>query len=214
MARNKYPEQTVDKILNVSSKLFTTKGYDQTSIQDILTELGMSKGAIYHHFKSKEDILDAVMAKHFEYSKELFQEALKKGDNARESLSYAFELLASHKGARELDHIIHSQIKNPQFVVKSLQKTIEESAPMVAKVLEDGNQDHSLSVQYPKETAEVIMLLLNIWINPILFIRSEGETVKRIEFLSYFLKQLGVDIISDSMIHNLNSIYSDIGGYK
>ncbi|WP_276936081.1 TetR/AcrR family transcriptional regulator, partial [Dielma fastidiosa] len=60
MARNKYPEQTVEKILEVSLKLFSEKGYEKTTMQDIVNALGMSKGAIYHHFKSKEELVDAV----------------------------------------------------------------------------------------------------------------------------------------------------------
>ena len=61
MARNKYPEITVARILDVSERLFLEKGYDNTTIQDIVDELGgLSKGAVYHHFKSKEEIMDAV----------------------------------------------------------------------------------------------------------------------------------------------------------
>ena len=54
MARNKYPEITVEKILRAAQKLFLEKGYDNTTIQDIVDELnGLTKGAVYHHFKSK-----------------------------------------------------------------------------------------------------------------------------------------------------------------
>ncbi len=61
MARNKHPEETVNLILDVSYRLFMKKGYEHTSIQDIISHLGgLSKGAIYHHFKSKEEILMAV----------------------------------------------------------------------------------------------------------------------------------------------------------
>ena len=49
MARNKHPEETVAKILDVSMRLFTEQGYEHTTIQDIVDALGMSKGAIYHH---------------------------------------------------------------------------------------------------------------------------------------------------------------------
>ena len=66
MARNKYPEVTVEKILEVSQRLFLEKGYDNTTIQDIVDELGgLTKGAIYHHFKSKEEIMDALSEKNF-----------------------------------------------------------------------------------------------------------------------------------------------------
>ena len=58
MARNKYPEVTVERILDVSQRLFLEKGYDNTTIQDIVDQLGgLSKGAVYHHFKSKEERL-------------------------------------------------------------------------------------------------------------------------------------------------------------
>ncbi len=61
MARNKNPEETVNLILDTAFRLFMEKGYEHTSIQDIIDNLGgLSKGAIYHHFKSKEDILLAV----------------------------------------------------------------------------------------------------------------------------------------------------------
>ena len=64
MARNKYPEETVNKIVDVSMRLFLEKGFENTSMQDIVENLGgLSKGAIYHHFKSKDDILVAVMDK-------------------------------------------------------------------------------------------------------------------------------------------------------
>lgn len=60
MARNKYPELTVEKILEVARRLFFERGYEQTTIQDIVDNLGgLTKGAIYHHFKSKEDIINA-----------------------------------------------------------------------------------------------------------------------------------------------------------
>ena len=61
MARNKHPEETINLILDVAFCRFMEKGYEHTSIQDIINNLGgLSKGAIYHHFKSKEDILVAV----------------------------------------------------------------------------------------------------------------------------------------------------------
>ena len=61
MARNKYPEVTVEKILTAAKRLFLEKGYDNTTIQDIVDELGgLTKGAVYHHFKSKEEIMDAL----------------------------------------------------------------------------------------------------------------------------------------------------------
>ena len=60
MARNKYPEETIQKILDTAEQLFIEKGYDHASLQDIIETTGLSKGAIYHHFASKEDMFYAV----------------------------------------------------------------------------------------------------------------------------------------------------------
>lgn len=54
MARNKHPEETVEKILAVSAKLFMEKGYEHTTLQDIIDNLGgLTKGAIYHHSRAR-----------------------------------------------------------------------------------------------------------------------------------------------------------------
>ena len=61
IVRNKYPEETVRRILDVAEELFMTKGYEHTTMADIVNGLGgLTKGAVYHHFKSKEDIYEAV----------------------------------------------------------------------------------------------------------------------------------------------------------
>lgn len=62
MARNAHPEVTRQRILDAAKKLFAQKGYERTTIQDILDELeDLSKGAIYHHFKNKEAMLHALV---------------------------------------------------------------------------------------------------------------------------------------------------------
>ena len=74
MARNKHPEETVNLILEAATRLFMEKGYEHTSIQDIINNLGgLSKGAIYHHFKSKEDILEAVTDRMNEESNKMLE---------------------------------------------------------------------------------------------------------------------------------------------
>ena len=56
MARNRHPEETVNLILDVAFRLFMEKGYEHTSIQDIIDHLGgLSKGAIYHCCYRQDD---------------------------------------------------------------------------------------------------------------------------------------------------------------
>lgn len=87
MARNPHPEVTERRILAAAKKLFAEKGYDKTSIQDIIDKLGdLSRGAIYHHFKSKEAILERLNTDDWHASQALCDEIAKRDDmNAMES---------------------------------------------------------------------------------------------------------------------------------
>ena len=93
MARNKHPQETVNLIINTAYRLFLQKGYDHTSIQDIIQHLGgLSKGAIYHHFKSKEEILFAVMDKLSEGSYQILLNVKNRKDlNGKEKLKQIFK---------------------------------------------------------------------------------------------------------------------------
>ena len=62
MAQRKDKSQAMrEKILNTATQLFIQKGSEKTSMQDIAQTAGISKGAIYHHFKSKDEIVLAVL---------------------------------------------------------------------------------------------------------------------------------------------------------
>lgn len=216
MARNKYPEQTLEQILLVSTELFREKGYEKTSIQDIISALGMSKGAIYHHFKSKEEILFAVMEQQFSYAEQMLNELIHKTQaaNAKEKLVKILEHVVADPKAHSLDSILSEQIKNPQFVLTGIRNGVNKDAPYIAKIMLEGKEDGSITTDYPTECAEIFMLLVNIWINPILFERKHTDTVNRLRFLQQMMKGLGADIVSDQLIQKISEHYSDIGGYK
>jgi AcrR family transcriptional regulator len=216
MARNKFPEQTVEHILSVSAKLFIEKGFDKTSIQDIIQELGLSKGAVYHHFKSKDEILGAVMRRHFDRAAQMLDElvAHTQAANAREKLVRILEHNIADPEAHAMDRILSAQIKNPQFVVAGIQVGVNKDAAIIAQIMMEGREDGSIHTDYPVECAEVFMMLVNIWANPILFERTLPETSRRLTFLQHMMKQLGVDIVSDALIQQIIDRHTEMGGYQ
>ncbi|NMI06361.1 TetR/AcrR family transcriptional regulator [Paenibacillus sp. SZ31] len=217
MARNKYPEQTLDLILAVSTQMFTEKGYEKTSIQDIIDALGMSKGAIYHHFKSKEDILSAVMEKELGRAEDMFMELIQNthAPNARQKLISILENIIVDPGiqSNSIDQVLSTQIKNPQFVLGGIRKGVLKDARIIANIMEQGKSDGSISVEYPLECAEIFMLLVNIWINPLLFGRDQAQTLERLKFLQHMMKLLGADIVSEQLIQRITNRHASTGGY-
>src|SRR5687767_15190435 len=86
------PEATKETILKQSGILFNTQGYKATSISNITDATGLTKGAIYRHFKSKEELeketlfhLSSIM---FESTRQRIKEQLHAGDKLRAVIRY------------------------------------------------------------------------------------------------------------------------------
>lgn len=216
MSRNKHPEQTIEQILNISAALFIENGYEKTTIQDIIDKLKMSKGAIYHHFKSKEEILEAVINRRSIYAREMLYNLVQntKAENTKEKIKKILYVIATDTEIHSIDIILSSQIKNPQFVVAGLQSAVNDDAAIISQLFMEGVIDGSIETDYPMECAEIFTLLLNIWTNPVLFNRDLDETEKRLRALQQIMKQLGIDIVSDELINRLVSSFKDINVFQ
>ncbi|WP_315795356.1 TetR/AcrR family transcriptional regulator [Paenibacillus sp. BIC5C1] len=215
MPRNKHPEQTLQQILNVAAQLFTEKGFEKTSIQDIIVALGMSKGAVYHHFRSKEEILDAVMEQQFNYSTQMLDQLVTntRTTPAREKLVQILEYVVSDQQAHSLDHVLRTQIKNPVFIVRGIQQAVRIDAPVIAAILREGITDGSIHTEDPEACAEVFMMLVNIWINPTLFGRNSSQTKQRLYFLQRLMNMLGANIVSESLIERILDQHAAMDAY-
>lgn len=207
MARNKNPEETVKKILDISYKLFYEKGYDETSIQDIIDELGMSKGAIYHHFKSKEDILNKICeTKHCEGNWSIPLDQLQ-GDNGLEKMRLIILGDLSNSDKRILDKISTPLLKNPQIVARQLTFSVEDVAPFFEMFIKAGNEDGSMKVSQPREAAQIIAILINAWINPGLF-KVDRETFKcKIYYFRELVEKLGIPLVDEEFIEIVLGYY-------
>lgn len=217
MARNKYPEQTRDLIVDTATKLFYEKGYDHTTIQDIINHLGgLSKGAIYHHFKSKEEIMWAVADKMYTGLEDNLREICERTDvNGREKLRMVFNMSLQTTSSNKIWETMPDMFKNPQLLVMYFQETVQKDAPqMVRKILEEGICDGSIQTEYPRELSEVIMLMGDFWLNPMIYHCEPQDTVRKMKFFQQTLKQWGVDVIDDACITSLEKVSTMINEHQ
>lgn len=170
MARNKYPEVTVEKILDAAQRLFLEKGYDSTTIQDIVNELdGLSKGAVYHHFKSKEEIMDAVSDRMFTANNP-FEAVRRRSDlNGLQKLREAIRLNQSDEARTNMTIQSIPITRNPRLLVEMIESNRRILTPYYLELLEEGNKDGSLHTEYAKEIAELLPLLTSLWLLPNVF---------------------------------------------
>ncbi len=211
MARNKHPEETVNLILDVAFRQFMEKGYEQTSIQGIINELGgLSKGAIYHHFKSKEDILIAVTEKIMAESNRMLAGIRDRTDlNGIEKLKMIFKKSISRPVQNDIFTVAPDFHKNPKLLFSLLHDTIEEAAPnYILPVIEQGISDGSIKTDYPKQLAELILLAANIWMNPMIFASSEEDSFRKFMVFQQMLQGFGLYVIDDEMLQRLQELTS------
>lgn len=202
MARNKHPEETVNLILDVATRLFMEKGYEHTSIQDIINHLGgLSKGAIYHHFKSKEDILVAVTDKMTEESNKQLKTIRDREDlNGKEKLKTIFQKSIFRPALDEMFAAAPNVSDNPRLIFSTIRDTVDVVAPdYIVPIIEEGIGDGSIRTEYPAELAELIILIANVWLNPMIFDSTPEETYRKIMVFRQMMQGLGLDIVDDEM---------------
>lgn len=208
MSRNKYPEVTVEKILDVSQRLFYEKGYEKTSIQDIVNELGgLSKGAIYHHFKSKEDILCELEERIFKDNNPFAVVEKEKNLNGLQKLKYVIELNQKNQAMDENSQITEQFVpllENPHILASTIQSNRKYLSPCFRKLIQEGIDDGSIKTKYAKELSELLPLM-ELWMMPSVFPASDEEIKHKFEFLKNMFEKMGLPIFDEDVVGILKS---------
>lgn len=210
MSRNKYPEKTVEKILSIAYRLFMEKGYENTTIQDITDELGMSKGAIYHHFKSKEDILDAIGDIKFAERSSFVKAHQAEGLNGLEKLKAALCMELGDKEKQQLDKLTLNLLENPRLLASMLNDTLYKGIPVIEAFIDEGIRDGSIHLEESKSAAEVLLLLTNIWLNPAVLPGSLDEIGRKLKFFKILTDGMGLPVIDDEVFEVIMNYFRQI----
>lgn len=208
MSKKYDAKATIEKVLSVSAQLFLEKGFEKSSMQEIAQIAGVSKGAIYHHFRSKEEIFDAVTEQQIETNKTMMKKWLSemKELSGKEKLRALLEKDLRSKEAHFLDDLVSTRIKSPEFVLMYMQNCVNKDAVFISEIFKEGVEDGSLSVCFPEECAEVFLLLLNIWCDPVVFDGSLEKLSSRLKFVQYMMKSLGANVLSDSLLEKYKDL--------
>ena len=202
MARNKHPEQTVQLILDTASRLFLEKGYDKTTLQDIIDATKLSKGAIYHHFASKEAIIIAVVDRVGEAQSAMLAEVRdRKGLTGAEKLREMFRTALRMSFQGKILHMLPFIIENPKFMALQMQSILGEAAPdYILPILKEGIADGSIHTDHPAELSEVLLLLSDLWLHPILRPSTPEQVRARCAFFNQFTRQYGFELLDEDLI--------------
>jgi len=147
-----------NEILDAAETLFIQKGYEKATINDILDKAEIGKGTFYHYFKSKEDVMDAVIGRMVE---RVVNTAEVIADDTKLSVhekirSIILSLNISESPNGPMIEELH-QPSNAKMHQKSIVETIRAIAPILSGVVEQGIHEGVYNTPYPLETIEFLL---------------------------------------------------------
>jgi len=211
MPRNKYPEETVQKILDTSTELFQNKGFEQTTILDIVDNLGgLTRGAFYHHFKSKEEVLDAIINQWYNrnspFERAQHTQGLTAFERGKLAIRYSLEGSWGEKNRALLSKASLPLLSNPRFLAEHV-KYNRETSKQIEIMLEEGVIDGSINITIPaKMLSELIMLLFNFWTLPSVYPCNKEEFIARFLLIKDILDNCGLPIIDEEVLEIIRNV--------
>ncbi len=191
----KEAEERRNEILDAADELFGQKGFDGTSTNDILEKVGIARGTLYHHFKSKESIMDALIER---YSIRLLETA---------------QEIAADKSIPVVDRIIHvvmslnisggssqeimEHIHRPQNALmhQKIQKVIINGVtPILTGIIREGIEQGRFNTPFPYECMEMVVTYANTIFDDDMVQMTNEERATRIHaFVFNTERLLGVE---------------------
>lgn len=183
-----------NEILDVAERLFCTKGYDNASTNDILKEIGIARGTLYYHFKSKEEILDAIIER-------LTNQMVEKAsvialDESIPVLQRLTRTMLSLNIDNELGDMVMEQIHREQNALmhqKLENMLLERVNKLITKIAKDGIKQGIIDTPYPAEAVEMLMLYSYEAFDSMVHYNEEEKQRKIMGFIYHAERVLGME---------------------
>ncbi|GHU68357.1 TetR family transcriptional regulator [Clostridia bacterium] len=147
-----------NEILDAAESLFIAKGYENTTINDILSATDIAKGTFYYHFKSKTEVLDGMIKRRGDRNIDAAKAIVgtDKMNAAEKLLSIMFAQKPGNEHQEQLIAVLENA-ENSRMFVKSLTDILDRLAPIVGDVVTQGVTEGLFSTPFPRESAEILL---------------------------------------------------------
>ena len=201
----KEPEMRRAEIINAAMLLFMEKGYLNTTTQDIVNKVNISRGLLYYHFKNKEDILYCLVE---QYSDKLLRRihliAYDEEKNAIEKIrAFIDETIISSESVTDEESELQKTVdleENRYMIDKLSHKLVEKLTIYFERIINQGISEKVFSVKYPVETVEFLMTAYVFVSNNIKIRYSEKEPTN--DYLNAFKIMLEQSLNTKKLFSN------------
>lgn len=151
-------DERKNEIIDTAARIFGQKGYDKSSVNDILNTIGIAKGTFYHYFKSKEEVLDAVIGKATEMIEERVSEVAQ-----NPALSPEDKLLGVFQAMQienQMEEGFLEEMHRPENALmhqKSLVSIMNVLTPVLVEIVREGNEKGDFYSEYPEQYMQIFL---------------------------------------------------------
>lgn len=210
----KEAKERKNEILDAAERLFGSKGFDHTSTNDILKEVGIARGTLYYHFSSKEEILDAMIER---MTGRLIEKARTIGSQKDLPVlqRLTIMIISLNVDNAELGRELLAQIHKPENALmhRKMERSLSDGIiPLLTELIKEGIAQGVCQTEYPKEAVEMTFLYANTVFDDLMEY-SEEEKGKKIEAFIYHLERL-LNMERDSLKTTMLPIFCRDGGQE
>ncbi len=182
-------KNTKKEIVKVAKAMFMSKGYDNTSMQAIIDEVGIAKGTLYHHFSNKQAIMDYVLNDTLDT---MILKAQKIASNERVDITTRIVMLLTKLSLDDDEEYLLQHIHKPENIKLNYYQNklmLKKMTPILGDLIESGVKEKIFAVQQPYQLAEFIIIYITEAFDYNLNL-SKTEEEEKISFFLMTLERL------------------------
>lgn len=198
MARiSKDPEERRLELISTAERLFNEKGFENTSVSDIVKSIGVAQGTFYYYFKSKDDIFNAIAERFFNEFMENFalivdNENLNTREKIELILDEGIKLLKDNEGVM---FYLHTK-DNIELHEKVERKLIEHATPLAMKIVKQGVEEKLFDIQYPEDVITFLMMGSHFLSDVNIYLEKREIYFRRLQAVMFVVQRvLGIDSV-------------------
>lgn len=176
-------------IIDALRELFKEGKAGTASVSDIAKKAGIAKGGMYYYFRSKEEVLDALVAREYQDIIETCEQLV--GQSSENALGKFKLLLKSYRSSyvdASLDEYLHMP-QNAAIHQKSLAEILLSLSRVITSILVQGVEEGTFVCEFPQEYSEVIMSVFTFLLDPGIFMWTQEQYVRKLKALADMLEK-------------------------
>lgn len=177
-------------IYDALEELMYTVPFKEISVESIAQKANIGKGSIYYYFESKDEILDSLIERSYRRAVREYLDNVKYEQTALGRIKQLFKSVIKKDFDDSRRNLIVTLHLNDDLVLHNKLKTVavQELSPILTVLLEQGVQEGSIEMEYPKESAEIIVSVLTVFLDNGASVQDKNSMKKKLKIFANVLE--------------------------